>query len=228
MLGLERVFFAYHHRAVHVPRVGRVTRALAGLIGRADSLLDVGCGDGTVALGLAQAVGARRVAGVDVKVRPGTAIDVRAYDGEHLPFADGAFEAVVVSDVIHHCLHPEVVLRECLRVASRVVAVKDHLRFGWLSGKLLLAMDVVGNAEPGVAVRGTYFSLPEWVAMVTAAGGAITGLDWPLQIHDYPFRLVTQDRLQFAAAIEPQGARRRAADEPAASAGAALGAERAS
>ena len=28
------------------------------------------------------------------------------------------------------------------------------------------------------------------------------GLWWPLRIHDLPFRLVTQDRLQFAARIE--------------------------
>jgi hypothetical protein len=38
--------------------------------------------------------------------------------------------------------------------------------------------------------------------MVAAAGGRFTGLEWPLQIHDFPFRLVTQDRLQFAAAVE--------------------------
>jgi SAM-dependent methyltransferase len=206
MEALLRALYGAHHRHVHVPRVERVARALAAQIGQASSLLDVGCGDGTVARGIGARVGAAKIAGVDVKVRPEVAIDVHAYDGTHLPFDDGAFEAVVISDVLHHCQDPRAVLREALRVASRVVAVKDHFCFGPVSEKILLWMDVVGNAGPAVEVRGTYFGPREWVELVTAAGGRFTGLTWPLQIHDYPFRLVTQDRLQFAARIEKLGA----------------------
>ena len=200
-----RALFALHHRAIHLPRVERVTRSLAAQIGRAGSLLDIGCGDGSVARGIGAAIGATRLAGVDVLVRPGTAIPVTPYDGEHLPFADGAFEAVVLSDVLHHCEHPAIVLREALRVASRVVAIKDHFRFDRLSGAILLAMDQVGNAAPGVLVRGTYFTAGELATLVDDAGGRITGLEWPLRIHDLPWRLITQDRLQFAAKIQHVG-----------------------
>ena len=200
-----RALFALHHRAIHLPRVERVTRSLAAQIGRAASLLDIGCGDGSVATGIGAAIGATRLAGVDVLVRPGTAIPVTPYDGEHLPFADGAFEAVVLSDVLHHCEHPAIVLREALRVASRVVAIKDHFRFDRLTGAILLAMDRVGNAGPGVLVRGTSFTGGELAALVHDAGGRITGLEWPLRIHDLPWRLVTQDRLQFTAKIEHTG-----------------------
>ena len=199
---LRRALFQAHHQRVHVPRVERVARALAAQIGHAGSLLDVGCGDGTVARAIGQAVGAQRVAGVDVKVRPEVAVEVTAYDGTHLPFPDGAFEAVVISDVLHHCVDPRAVLREALRVAARVVAIKDHFRFGPVSGKILLWMDVVGNAAPAVEVRGTYFGPGEWAAMVSEAGGRFAGIEWPLQIHDYPFRIITQDRLQFAARVE--------------------------
>ncbi len=200
-----RALFALHHRAIHLPRVERVTRALAAQIGHADSLLDVGCGDGSVAQGIGAAIGARRVEGVDVLVRPATAIPVTPYDGEHLPFGGGAFEAVVLSDVLHHCEHPAIVLREALRVASRVVAIKDHFRFDRLSGAILLAMDQIGNAAPGVLVRGTYFTAGELATLVDDAGGRITGLEWPLRIHDLPWRLITQDRLQFAAKIQHVG-----------------------
>jgi len=197
-----RALFALHHRAIHVPRVTRVTRALAAQIGRAASLLDIGCGDGTVAQGIGAAIGATHIAGVDVLVRPETAIPVTPYDGEHLPFPENAFEAVVISDVLHHCASPSTVLREALRVASRVVAIKDHFRFDRLSGAILLAMDQVGNAAPGVLVRGTYFTAGEWAELVRDAGGRFTGLEWPLRIHDLPWRLITQDRLQFAAKIQ--------------------------
>lgn len=202
---LDRVLFGYHHRAIHVPRVQRVAAALGRAIGAASSVLDVGCGDGTVARAVAAEVGATRVAGVDVKVRPDVAIEVSAYDGLHLPFEDGAFEAVLLADVLHHCVEPLAVLREALRVASRVVAVKDHFRFGPVSNAILYAMDRVGNAAPGVDVTGRYFSPTEWTAIVHDAGGHVARLEWPLQIHDYPWRLVTGDQLQFAARVEPRG-----------------------
>jgi SAM-dependent methyltransferase len=199
---LKRAMYAVHHRRIHVPRVERVARALAGQIGHARSLLDIGCGDGTVARTIAERVGAQRVAGADVKVRPEVAIEVVHYDGLHLPFPDGAFEAVILSDVLHHCHDPRAVLREALRVASRVVALKDHFRFGPVSDKILLWMDIVGNAAPAVEVRGTYFSPREWTSLVDDAGGRFAGLTWPLQIHSFPFRLITGDRIQFAASIE--------------------------
>jgi SAM-dependent methyltransferase len=199
---LRRALLAAHHQRVRLPRTERVARALASQIGQARSLLDVGCGEGSVALAIAGRVGAERVAGVDVKVQPGVPIEAFAYDGLHLPFPDATFEAVVISDVLHHCQDPVAVLREALRVAGRVVAIKDHFRFGPVSEKLLLWMDQVGNAAHEIDVRGTYFGPREWAEMVAAAGGRIAGLEWPLQIHDYPFRLVTQDRLQFAAAVQ--------------------------
>jgi SAM-dependent methyltransferase len=203
MVQLQSALVDLHHRVVHVPRVRRVVDALAEQIGQASSLLDVGCGDGTVARDLAARVSASRVIGVDVLVRPSAAIDVKAYDGERLPFEDGAFEAVVLADVLHHCASPLRVLREALRVASRVVVVKDHLRFGPLSDRLLWLMDVVGNAGPGVRVRGTYLSPVEWVTLIREASGRLTGLNWPLVIHDLPFRLITRSELQFVARVEP-------------------------
>jgi len=193
---------AYHHRAVRLPRVGRVAGALARHIGAAASLLDIGCDDGRVAREVGARVGARRIVGVDLTVRADVEIEAVPYDGEVLPFEDGAFEAVTVSDVLHHCADPERLLRESLRVAARVVAVKDHFRFGPVSDKILHLMDTIGNAQPGIHVRGRYFYPAEWIALVRAAGGRITGLEWPLQIHDYPWRLVTQDRLQFASRVE--------------------------
>ncbi|APR76423.1 Hypothetical protein A7982_01770 [Minicystis rosea] len=201
---MRGAIFAVHHRRVHLPRVDRVARALANQIGAARSVLDVGCGDGTVARKIAEAVGADRVAGVDIKVRAEVAIDVTSYDGTHLPFPDRSFDAVVISDVLHHCEDPRAVLREALRVAD-IVAIKDHFRFGPVSERILLWMDQFGNEPTGVHVRGTYWTPGEWVEMVSACGGRFAKLTWPLQIHDYPFRIVTRDELQFAARIERAG-----------------------
>jgi 2-polyprenyl-3-methyl-5-hydroxy-6-metoxy-1,4-benzoquinol methylase len=185
-----------------VPRASRITDTVERLVGSAQSLLDVGAGDGTIAAEVARRIGAQRVAGVDVLVRPVTQIEVSSYDGERLPFEDGSFEVVTISDVLHHCAKPNDVLRECLRVASRCVVVKDHFCYGPLSRAMLLALDVVGNAEAGVLVRGTYFSPAQWIEMVRDAGGRVGELVWPMQIHVTPLRYVTRDELQFAMRVE--------------------------
>jgi 2-polyprenyl-3-methyl-5-hydroxy-6-metoxy-1,4-benzoquinol methylase len=199
---LQRAFYEVHRRVVQAPRASRITATFVQLAGPADSLLDVGAGDGAIAAEVARRIGAQRVAGVDVLVRPVSAIEVTSYDGERLPFADGSFDVVTISDVLHHCAKPNFVLRECLRVASRCVLVKDHFQFGPLSGAMLLALDVVGNAEAGVLVRGTYFSPTEWIEMVRDAGGRVAALEWPMQIHRAPLRYVTRDELQFAMRVE--------------------------
>ncbi len=199
---LKQAFYQVHRQAVQLPRANRITETFVQLAGKAESLLDVGAGDGAIAAEVARRVGAQRVAGVDVLVRPVTVIEVISYDGERLPFEDKSFEVVTISDVLHHCAKPQDVLRECLRVASRCVLVKDHFRFGPLSNAMLLALDVVGNAEAGVLVRGTYFSPNEWIEMVRDVGGRIGLLEWPMQIHATPLRYVTRDELQFAMRVE--------------------------
>lgn len=199
---LQRAFYEVHRKAVQAPRTQRITNTFVHLAGTAESLLDVGAGNGRVAAEVARRIGARNVAGVDVLVQPDAAIPVQSYDGERIPFEDKSFEVVTISDVLHHCAKPREVLRECLRVASRCVLVKDHFCFGPLSNAMLWALDVTGNAEAGILVRGTYFSPNQWVEMVRDAGGLIGALEWPMQIHATPIRWVTRDELQFAMRVE--------------------------
>src|SRR5262245_6931859 len=124
---IGRLLTDYHHRAIQAPRTRRVARALAALVPaeRVRSLLDVGAGDGRIAAEVAERIGAVDVRGIDIATRPGSAIDVAIYDGHHLPFDDASFDAVMLSDVLHHCIDPAEVLRECLRVSSVCVLLKD-------------------------------------------------------------------------------------------------------
>ena len=184
-------------------RSDRVTRSLAKQLGLVDSLLDVGCGDGRYTRRLAEEAGASRACGVDVKVREHTYIEVQKYDGHSLPFPSQSFDAVTMVDVLHHCDDPQRVLDEALRVARKVVAVKDHFAFGPVTRQMLYAMDVVGNARFGIPSPGTYFSPTDWVRMVDAAGGRIASLEWPLKLHDLPWRILGWPELQFTARIVP-------------------------
>ncbi|MEZ4298857.1 MAG: NAD-dependent epimerase/dehydratase family protein [Polyangiaceae bacterium] len=196
---ITRAFFRWHARRVHEPRVARVASALARCTGPAASLLDVGAGDGTMASALAELTGARVVEGVEVRVRAPSAIPISAYDAS-LPFADGAFEIVVLSDVLHHAKDPARVLAESLRVASRAVAIKDHFTFGRLSSAILQAMDRAGNAAAGVPSPGRYFTAascrPHHLRVRARRRHRVAPPHPRL-----PFWLVTRDEHQFAASI---------------------------
>jgi 2-polyprenyl-3-methyl-5-hydroxy-6-metoxy-1,4-benzoquinol methylase len=207
--------FGLHFASVSVPRAERIAQGFAQIgqerQGRGEAqpraMLDVGCGDGLLAKRTGELLQIEDVRGVDIKVQAHCRIPVHGYDGVTLPFPEQTFDIVTISDVLHHTSNPEQVLKELFRVTkpTGAVLVKDHFRLGPLSNAILLAMDVVGNHAQGIFVRGTYFSPSQWVAMVSAAGGAVTELVWPFQVHSLPWRAVTRSEFQFVAKLEPRG-----------------------
>ena len=152
---IKRRALAYHHRSSRGPQGERVVRSLSAHLGRLDSLLDIGCGDGVNLKKLAAAASASRFVGVDVFVRPSATIEVVKYDGRNTPFPTGSFAGVTIVDVLHHCDDAERVLAEALRIATKVVAIKDHFAFGPVTNKMLYWMNIVGNAKDGIHIRAT-------------------------------------------------------------------------
>jgi SAM-dependent methyltransferase len=136
---------AYSHSGEEAEKWAR-WRAL-GARGKADHVValhpaspavvcEVGCGDGAL---LAELAG-RGYGGehVGYEVSPEAAriasgrpeLRVSAFDGEHLPEADGAFELGVLSHVLEHVPDPAALLRETARVCHAVVVevpLEDNL-----------------------------------------------------------------------------------------------------
>jgi SAM-dependent methyltransferase len=165
--------------------------------------LDVGCSDGRIAARIADRLGIREPRGADVELQSDAMIEVAVYDGLHLPFTDASFDLLTIIDVLHHASDPEAVVAEALRVAGPdgTVIVKDHVRWGAWSDRVLLSMDTASNYGVHELTRGSYLSMPEWVSLVGDAGGSIGELEWPFRVHGLPWRLVARDGYHLLMAI---------------------------
>lgn len=163
-----------HHESVlrsHRWRTAENSAAyLLGALEPGQSLLDVGCGPGTVTLDLAKRLAPGEVVGIDMsatviesaraagKDADAANVTFDVADAYALPYADDSFDVVHAHQVLQHLSDPVAVLREMRRVAKPggFVAVRDadYAGMTWFP------------SSPG---------LDEWLALyheVTQANGA--------------------------------------------------------
>lgn len=190
-----------HSLGVHERRIGVLARALVELLPQDARLLDVGCGDGQLAVLIHKMRPDVTVEGLDVLVRPHTAIPVTRYDGHTLPFPDDSFDAVMMVDVLHHAEDATAVLAEARRVARQVVLIKDHLRDGLLANDTLRFMDWVGNARHGVALPYNYWSEREWRAAFERVGLSVEAWKTRLGLYPWPASMLFDRSLHFVARL---------------------------
>jgi SAM-dependent methyltransferase len=190
-----------HGGFVHSRRVTTLAKNIAPLFPRNAHVLDVGCGDGTLAARLAALRPDIRIEGLDVLVRPQTAIPVRHFDGAHIPYDDASVDVVLMVDVLHHTDDPLVLLRESARVARSEILVKDHLREGFLARLTLHGMDWVGNARHGVRLPYNYWSRAEWKAAFNDLSLAVRHWQSSLNLYPPPASWLFDRSLHFVAIL---------------------------
>jgi SAM-dependent methyltransferase len=159
-----------HGNFIFKRRVHTLSRMLADCLPHNARVLDIGSGDGTVGMGVKELRPDITLQGIDIYVREKTAYPVTAYDGEHIPFDDGAFDVCMFVDVLHHTPDPIVLLSEAARVSRVGVILKDHLREGLLAEETLKVMDWIGNARHGVVLPYNYLNELQWKAAFVRAG----------------------------------------------------------
>lgn len=192
-----------HDTHVAGRRVRRLVDHLAPLFPPGAHVLDVGCGDGTMARCLMERRPDIMVRGLDVLARPKAAIPVELFDGSRLPVADGGVDTAMFVDVLHHTDDPSVLLREARRVSRRNVVLKDHASDGILARPSLRLMDWVGNAHHGVALPFNYWSSDRWRREFVALGLAVDYWTQALALYPAPASLLFDRSLHFVAALRP-------------------------
>jgi SAM-dependent methyltransferase len=90
-------------------------------------LLDLGCGPGSITIGLAAAVAPGRATGVDIDPVPVDGVTVVPGDATNLPFPAASFDAIYAGALLQHLADPLAALREARRVArpGAVIGVVD-------------------------------------------------------------------------------------------------------
>ena len=196
-------WIARSHRALVFGRRARVLAdAVAPLIpADARTVLDIGCGDGTIAGLLSERRPALAIEGVEVIPRPSCRIPCRAFDGSQLPFADRSFDVCLFVDVLHHTTDVTQLLREAARVSRSCVVLKDHLSESSFDHATLQAMDWVGNRPHGVTLTYNYQSLSQWQQHFTSCGLQAAQLSTDLPLYPFPFSIIFGRKLHFVAQL---------------------------
>lgn len=141
-------------------------------------ILDLGAGEGYVGRVLAARTGAE-VQLVDVVDLNRTRLPHATYDGRHVPFADGAFDVVVLYFVLHHCADPATVVREALRVSQEGVVIVESTYDAPWQHRALRVVDTVANRVRSAGAMNAqeehlHFRTPAaWKTLVEEAGGVV-------------------------------------------------------
>ena len=186
---------------------GRRTRVLADVLaplipGEACTVLDIGCGDGTVGRLICERRPELIFEGVEVIPRPACQIPCRAFDGAKLPFPDQSFDVCLLVDVLHHTSDVQAMLREGARVARSHVVLKDHLCESAFDDARLRVMDWVGNRPHGVPLTNNYQSLSQWKRHFEDCGLQTTLLSTTVPIYPFPLSQICGRKLHFVARLK--------------------------
>lgn len=203
---LKSVLNFFHNKVIFKRRIRVLSeRILNHIPPDSHSILDLGCGDGTLANYLMSARSDLEIKGVDVFVRPNATIPVEVYDGENLPYDDNTFDVVVIADVLHHAERPEIVLAEALRVSKTCVVLKDHLNESKLDNFTLYIMDWVGNRGHDVNLKYNYLSASEWHKLFAQLRSKATQWETKIGLYQWPLNLAFDRNLHVITSIKSVG-----------------------
>jgi len=156
------IFGRFHESYVHNRRTTVLSERLSSLLPPHASVLDVGAGDGLLARKLQGQRPDLTITAVDVVLRSDARIDVQAFDGTHLPYAEDSFDTVLLVDVLHHAERPIDLLSETRRVARRSIVIKDSVLRGLGAKATLHLMEYLANRRHGIRMPERFWTAAEW------------------------------------------------------------------
>jgi SAM-dependent methyltransferase len=182
--------------------VRTLAQLLAANIPENSSVLDIGCGDGTIGSLIQSAVPSAQIRGIEIAERPACRIPCRSFDGVHIPLPDATVDVSMFVDVLHHTHNIHEVLGEAVRVSRRFLLIKDHLSESPVDYYTLKLMDWIGNRPHGVVLPNNYQSRSQWDAYFAGAGLNLRAWQGQIPLYPFPFKGIFGRTLHFVALLE--------------------------
>lgn len=158
-----------------LPRVEEALRIASRFAGKVERMVDLGCGDGEIALMFNEKLKAREVYGVDINERAISLArqrGIKAYPANlsenSLPFPNEFFDLVLSLEAIEHLINPDNMLKEAYRVLRRdgYLLISTPNLASWVNRLLLLLgyqpynVEVSTETMIGVPIRKGVFGGP--------------------------------------------------------------------
>jgi len=199
------------HGPIYERRIAVLSETIVTQLREGEVVLDVGCGSGLLGKAIMDSPRCPkrvRVIGLENHRRGGEAIEVSAYDGRTIPLADRAVDAVILADVLHHEPTPERLLNESIRVARRLVFIKDHKVDGWLAQSRISFLDWAANTGYGVKCLFKYHTREQWARFLAGFPVTVSGEILSMNLYPMFFNAIFGKKLHYCALLnttaEPQ------------------------
>lgn len=193
---------AFHKNLIYGRRVQVLAALLSKYIPDNAIVLDVGCGEGTIAYLLKQKNPSLECIGLEVTDSFTFKIPHKLFDGEKIPLKNNEVDVCIFVDVLHHTENIEVLLKEAKRVAKKNIIIKDHLCETKYDFLILKLMDWTGNKPHGIPLIYKYKSEEEWKALFSALHLEIVLWSTDVPLYKFPLNKICGRNLHFIAALK--------------------------
>lgn len=193
------------HAPIYEKRIAVLSGTIAAQAQEGDLILDVGCGGGMLGKAIMESPRCPtgvRVVGLENHKRGGEAIEVTAYDGRTFPYPDKSVDIVILADVLHHEPTPERLVQEAIRVARRLVFIKDHKVEGFLAQQRISFLDWAANTGYGVKCLFKYNTSDGWKEFLGRFPATLRQEITTMNLYPPVFNFVFGKKLHYCAVLE--------------------------
>lgn len=148
-----------------------IVRHFSRYIAKGSNVLDIGAGSGKLAQVVVATTGAD-IELVDVVDHNASGLPLKLYDGNRLPYDDGAFDTCLLVFVLHHATDAERLFAEAVRVSRRQIIVVEDTPGNAFENLAWKKWDYFLNHghHEDIAVAHTAGTIEKWHDFFAAAG----------------------------------------------------------
>ncbi len=191
-----------HHTYVFKRRIDVISDAINNKLPSVSTILDIGCGDGSISKQIIDKRGNVKIVGIDIMKRPECHIEYVSFDGKNIPFKDQSFDAIQLVDVLHHTNDIKTVMLESVSKTNQYVIIKDHIYRNKLDFSILRFMDWIGNAPHGVEIIYNFQKEKFWMDLFKELNLEIVSFENKINLYPWMFNWIFGRKLHFVAILK--------------------------